>query len=300
MQPDIVPVILAGGEGRRLRPLTSPTRPKPFLKIFNGLSLLQMTLQRADSFLPPIIVCDGRFASEADKEAAEIGFAQSCIIAEPVQRGTAAAIACTAFLLQHQNPFMLVMPSDHVVTNPAIFEKTVRKAAAFAPDDAPVILGVRPEGASQRYGYIHTKPESADAFALESFTEKPPSKAARVMARNPGVFWNTGIFLCRAETLLRLLAIHAPDIFEAAGHAMAAAKAEGNIIAPPMSRYAVIPRLSIDHALMERLDSGLVLPLETGWHDVGCWERLLALKLGSMTRSLDISTRHERRRQDQP
>ena len=91
MQPDIVPVILAGGEGRRLRPLTSPTRPKPFLKIFNGLSLLQMTLQRADAFLPPIIVCDGRFAVEADKEAAEIGFVQSCIIAEtqctPVYEG---------------------------------------------------------------------------------------------------------------------------------------------------------------------------------------------------------------------
>lgn len=294
MRHDIVPVILAGGEGRRLRPLTAPTRPKPFLKIFQGRSLLQMTLLRSSVFLPPVVICDQKFAETADREAEEIGMKEIAIIGEPLQRGTAAAIACAAFLLQNKNPLMLVMPSDHVITNTKVFEKTVLRAAELAPDDAPVIIGRKPEGPNSSYGYIHTRP-GEETFHLQSFTEKPNAKAARVMARTPGVFWNTGIFLCRAEALLKLLALHAPEIFEGAGRAMAGAKGEGNVLVPARG-YAAIPMLSIDYALMERIYSGLVLPLETTWHDVGCWERLLALKLGSLTRSLDIRDERSRRR----
>ena len=296
MRPDpvfsVVPVILAGGEGRRLRPLTGPARPKPFLKILKGRSLLQLALARGSAFNSPLIVCDARFAPAVSLEAQGIGVTNFNILAEPVQRGTAAAIACAAFLLQKNNPLMLVMPSDHVISNQKIFCSTVEKAAALA-DQGPVILGKIPETGSERYGYMRTRPGESGVFVLDSFIEKPPRKVARALAKTPGVFWNTGIFLCRARMMLELMARHAPDVFEAAGHAMATAARQADIVYPAAGRYAAVPSLSIDHALMESLQEATVLPLETGWHDVGCWERLLAVKLGSITRAIDFPLQHD-------
>ena len=155
MPPEnIVPVILAGGEGRRLRPLTAPTRPKPFLKLFSKYSLLQQTLMRCASFAPAVIVCDERFSSQALDEAREINIMPAAIIAEPSGRGTAAAVAGAAFMLLEENPLMLVMPSDHVIADEAIFTDTVHRAAAMNADI--VILGkktIRSSGAVWLYPY---------------------------------------------------------------------------------------------------------------------------------------------------
>jgi mannose-1-phosphate guanylyltransferase/mannose-1-phosphate guanylyltransferase/mannose-6-phosphate isomerase len=278
MRPDIVPVILAGGEGRRLRPLTSPSRPKPFLKLFSGSSLLQTTLRRVKNFLRPVIVCDIQFADDAEEEARQVHTVPGAIIGEPMQRGTAAAIACAAFLLQQENPVMLVMPSDHVIADVAFFEETIARAAEMLPEDAPIILGKRPDSAADRYGYIRTRAENG-AFVLDSFIEKPARRIAKKLIAQDNVFWNTGIFLIRARTFLHLLSLHAPGIFERVGSAMALAETQGVLIIPEPKRYGAVPRESVDHAIMEKLQAGFVLPLETGWHDVGCWERIFALKI---------------------
>lgn len=282
MLPEIVPVILAGGEGRRLRPLTAPTRPKPFLRTFSNYSLLQMALMRASAFAPPVVICDERFAKYTDDEASEIGITEISIIAEPVQRSTAGAIASAAFLLQQKNPLMLVMPSDHLLGSAKIFEETIRRAAALAPENAPVILGKKPASADNRYGYILSNPLN-EAFALDSFIEKPSPPLAKKLSRTDGVFWNTGIFLCYARTLLELIFLHAPDVFESAGNAMAGAAFRENILRPGAGYYAAIPSLSIDHAVMEKLSQAVILPLETDWHDVGCWESLIALKFKNLS-----------------
>lgn len=225
-----------------------------------------------------------------------VGFYDCSIIAEPVQRSTAAAIASAAFALQDKNPVMLVMPSDHVIDDAKIFAEAVSFAAGHLPEGAPVILGIRPDAPRDRYGYIRTRPGENGLSVLESFIEKPPLKIAKRLCATPGVFWNSGIFLCRARTLLELLSVHAPDIFEAAGNAMASAARDGNILRPDSRRYAGIPSLSIDHALMEKIERAAVLPLETGWHDVGCWERILALKLKSFARFPRLSSSYESRR----
>jgi mannose-1-phosphate guanylyltransferase len=246
--------------------------------LFSDYSLLQMTLARAAAFAPPVIVCDVKFADDAAQEAHVIGIAPRAVIAEPAQRGTAAAIASAAFFLQTENPLMLVMPSDHIITDVQFFEETIRRAADIAPDNMPIILGKRPDGAGERYGYIRARNDNG-VLMLENFIEKPPKNIARKLAASENVFWNTGIFLCRARIVLELLSLHAPEIFERTGNAMELAVADAPFIQPDARRYGAVPTQSIDYAIMEKLYAGLVLPLETGWHDVGCWERIFALKI---------------------
>lgn len=288
MRPDIVPVILAGGEGRRLRPLTGASRPKPLLRPFSLHSLLQQTLINASVFAPPVIVCSHSFSKKIMDECSDVQVEPRAIIAEPFQRGTCAAIASAAFFLQKENPLMLVMPSDHMIASADIFQRAVYSGIEHISVDGLMIFGCPPVSAATRYGYIRTR-QDGEIFRLEAFVEKPDPFQARALSKAPGVFWNTGIFLCRARVFLNLLLQHAPDIFNSVYAAFEQGETGEVFFYPDFDLYDAVPSMAVDYAVMEKLTSARVLPLETQWHDVGCWQRLIALKAGSIAKRFAAS-----------
>jgi mannose-1-phosphate guanylyltransferase/mannose-6-phosphate isomerase len=281
MQPEecIVPVLLAGGEGKRLRPLTSLSQPKPFLKPFSHLSLLQQTLQRGEGFANPLIICDHLYAARAEAEAKAINFKNTRIIAEPCGRSTAAAIMCAALLLEKTpDMVMLVMPCDHYIADSKALRRTILNAHEVAQGGNMVLLGVKPRSASTRYGYIQVGAQTADGLPVRQFIEKPDARtAANLLQQN--VYWNTGMFMCRVDVFVQSMAQYAPDIYNACRAAMLAHTQSGSgIFKPCPIAYRRIPARAIDYALMEKLSAAMLQPLHTDWHDIGCWPSLLRVK----------------------
>ncbi|MGB0719946.1 MAG: sugar phosphate nucleotidyltransferase, partial [Bdellovibrionales bacterium] len=177
-QAEITPVILAGGEGRRLRPLTSPDRPKPFLKLFGGRSLLQATALRCAGFGPPVVVCAKRYGGRALQDFDDIHVKPKRIVLEPVARSTAPALALAALGLD-ADAFMLVCPSDHVIGDSDAFIRGERAAGRAAGGDHIAFLAVRPDRAATRYGYIRCKPAKNGVHDVLCFTEKPDVRRAK-------------------------------------------------------------------------------------------------------------------------
>ena len=263
---DITPVILAGGMGRRLRPLTSRRRAKPFLKVFSRNSLLQESLERVGGLGPPVVVGAGAFARRIFEHGYEIGVTPRVIIAEPAQRSTAMAIACAAMVLRDDDAPMLVMPSDHVVEDSGAFLAAV-EAAMAKPHDF-VLIGAKPDRLSPRYGYI----VSDGAGEIKRFVEKPSREQIAGLAREGQVLWNTGVFLCKPMALLKKLQKVRPEIYDAAERAVAGAKMENVFLFPEAEAYIDAPSVSVDYAVMEHMTHGAVVALDTQWSDVGTLE----------------------------
>lgn len=285
MQPEecIVPVLLAGGEGKRLRPLTSPSQPKPFLKPFSHLSLLQETLQRGEGFAAPVIICDHLYAARAQAEAKAINLKNTRIIAEPCGRSTAAAIMCAALLLEKTpDMVMLVMPCDHYIADTKVLRRTILNAHKAAQDGNVVLFGVKPRSASTRYGYIKVGAQTGGGFPVQQFIEKPDAKtAADLLQQN--AYWNTGMFMCRVDVFVQLMVQYAPDIYNACRAAMLAhTQSELGIFKICPIAYRRIPACAIDYALMEKLPAAMLQPLHTDWHDIGCWASLLGVKFAHL------------------
>jgi mannose-1-phosphate guanylyltransferase len=274
----IIPVILSGGAGKRLWPLSRLGRTKQFVSLGGEGSLLRQTAMRvADEsrFGPSVIV-----AAEEDAEAIEgelAGLAEPRLILEPCPRGTAAAVALAA-LDAAEDDLLLVLPSDHAIGDGAAFLDAVEQSAPAAADGWVVTFGIRPDRAETGYGYIcRGAPLGSGLFQAAAFIEKPPLETAEAFLAEGGYDWNAGIFLFRAGTMVEALAAQAPDVLAGVRAALAAADRNAMRLRPDGAAFAGIPARSIDRAVMERAERVAVVPVEMGWSDVGSWDAVHAL-----------------------
>jgi mannose-1-phosphate guanylyltransferase/mannose-6-phosphate isomerase len=273
----ITPVILAGGQGRRLWPLSTPERPKPFLALTGAASLLEETLARLAGpalFAAPVIIGAALHRFLIAEQARP--FAPARIVLEPAPRGTAAAAAVGALIALDADPdaLVLIAPADHAIADAAAFRKAVAKGAAAAMAGRIVLFGVKPDAPAACYGYIQPGEAATPAARVVAhFTEKPsPAEAQRLIAT--GGLWNSGIFLCAARTLIAELEALAPSVLEAARAALAAAVIDPDFLRLDEAAFAAGPDVSLDVAVMEKTRNAAVVAADFAWSDVGAWTAL--------------------------
>jgi mannose-1-phosphate guanylyltransferase/mannose-6-phosphate isomerase len=280
--PAIIPVILSGGSGTRLWPMSTAARPKQFLPLVSDRTMFAETLARTAGqrgFAAPLIVCGPGHVDLAMADLAATGAADAQIIVEPAARNTAPAIALAAHAAGAGDTPILVMPSDHVMTDPAAFLAAIAAALPAVRAGALATFGIEPAGPETGYGYIQRGEASATpgVYTVARFVEKPPLDAAQAMIDAGGHYWNAGIFLMRADAYLAALAASAPAIAAACAAAMAGAATTGACIHPDTAAFLASPSDSIDYAVMERAPNVVVTPVDPGWSDVGSWTALHAL-----------------------
>ncbi len=282
----LVPVILCGGSGTRLWPLSRALYPKQLLALAGSGSLLQDTVARlallAGPVQAPVVVCNEahRFLVAGQLQEAA---ADPALILEPEGRNTAPAAAIAALAARRRagtDVLLLVLPADHVVRDPAAFAAAVALARPAAASGQLVTFGVVPTQPETGYGYIRTDPRAeasgeAGVQPIREFVEKPDYETARRYVNSGAYLWNSGMFLFSADTYLRELEAHAPDIAAAADRALAAAKDEGGFLTLQRDSFHKCRRESIDYAVMEKTSHAAVVPLSAGWSDVGSWASLL-------------------------
>jgi mannose-1-phosphate guanylyltransferase len=280
MAAKIIPVILSGGAGTRLWPMSRAEKPKQLLPVTEASTMLQLTAGRAagDQFEPPIIVASALHADEIERQLGEIGVVPQALILEPSGRNTAVAIALAAIAAGGGDVLLLVMPSDHQIGDLPAFHGAIDRARPLALDRWLLTFGIEPTGPETGYGYIKVgEPLAAGVHKADRFIEKPQLDAATAMIEQGGYSWNGGIFLFRADTYLEELGRLAPDIRKAADGAMAASSRDNRRISPLPERFALAPAISVDNAVMELSDRVAVVPVAMAWSDVGSWDALYDL-----------------------
>lgn len=273
----ITPVLLSGGAGTRLWPVSRNERPKQFIALTGEETMFALTLARLNGLAEaaaPIVVAN---AAHADLVRAQSG-GEMTLILEPCARNTAPAIALAALLLEARDGMMLVMPSDHVIEDVPAFHAVIDRARPLAAADWLVTFGIEPEAPETGFGYIALGEALVPGVnRVERFIEKPDLARATAMLEAGGHVWNAGIFLLRARAFLAALARYQPDMLAAARAAMASAVREGDVIVPDAEAFAACPSESVDYAVMERADKVACAPVSMGWSDVGSWDALHAL-----------------------
>jgi mannose-1-phosphate guanylyltransferase/mannose-1-phosphate guanylyltransferase/mannose-6-phosphate isomerase len=273
----IIPVILSGGSGTRLWPMSTPETPKQLLALTADETMLQLTAQRAagEHFAPPIIVANQRHAEEIEAQLEAVGAPAQALILEPVARNTAPAIALAALTAGGGEAALLIMPSDHVITDIHAFHAAIHAARPMVDLGWLVTFGIDPHAPETGYGWIHVGEAVAPrVHKVVSFVEKPPRDRAEAMLLDGDHVWNGGIFLFRADAFLSALAVHAPDILHAAQQAMLKADHDGARVHPDAEAFAASPSDSIDYAVMEKAERVAVVPVSMGWSDLGSWDAL--------------------------
>lgn len=283
----IIPVILSGGGGTRLWPMSTPETPKQFLQLAGNATMFQMTLARSmDSALfdAPMVVGNGAHAELIAEQAQAAGVDDATIILEPCARNTAPAIALAALAAHDAKAPLLVMPSDHLIADVAAFHAAIRAALSLVDEGWLVTFGIEPTAPETGYGYIRMGADldanqQGSLKSVERFVEKPDLETAKAMLASGGHSWNGGIFLFRADIYLGWLASLAPDMLHAAQQAMVSADRDGVFIRPDAAAFAAAPSDSIDYAVMEKAAKDnegrvAVAPVNMGWSDVGSWDSL--------------------------
>lgn len=275
----MIPVILSGGSGTRLWPLSRQLRPKQFLPMVDPLSLFQNTLQRlqGDSELEPaLIVCNEEHRFMVAEQLRSLHLQHQGILLEPVGRNTAPAIALAALYLAQQgktDALLLVLPADHVIQDQTAFHQAIQAAAQAAREGYLVTFGILPQRAETGYGYIQ-QGESIKGLAAKrvaAFVEKPNVATAAAYLETGEYLWNSGMFLFRADHLLAELAKYQPEIIAQCQLALTQPRQDFDFIRPQAADFAACPSISIDYAVMERTTDAVVIPLDAGWSDVGAW-----------------------------
>jgi mannose-1-phosphate guanylyltransferase/mannose-6-phosphate isomerase len=282
MGEKIHPVILSGGSGTRLWPLSRKTYPKHLLPLASTRSLLQEAVLRIGEsarFEPPVLVSNEEYRFVIGEQLQELGVAPRAILLEPVGRNTAPAVTVAALFLAEQAPdgLMLVLPSDHVIADRDSFLAAVGQAAVAARAGSIVTFGITPHRPETGYGYIRAAEPLVSApgcFKVARFVEKPDRKSAEGFLLEGGYSWNSGMFLFRIDVYLAEVARHAPAILAACRQALAASRRDLDFLRLDRESFAKAPATSIDYAIMERTTAAAVLPCDIGWSDVGSWAAL--------------------------
>ena len=291
----IIPVILSGGSGTRLWPLSTPGKPKQFLPLLSERTLFQETLTRLAG-IPgveePIVACNETHGAIVAEQLHAIGVTARSIILEPAGRNTAPAIGVVANLFRSNDAILLVLPADHLISDAAAFRTAVGSAVAAAAAGRLVTFGVVPTHAETGYGYIEQGGDHGGWRDVVRFIEKPDQPAAEEYFSSGRYLWNSGMFVFHASTLNAELASCAPAISAACEKAAATARSVDGFTRLG-SEFLDCPSDSIDYAVMERTDRAAVVPLDAGWSDVGSWAALydaLAEGAGSNVLRGDVET----------
>jgi mannose-1-phosphate guanylyltransferase len=269
-------VIMAGGSGTRLWPLSRAAHPKQFLALHGDDTMLQATFKRLDGLdiQSSVTICNEEhrfFVAEQLREIDRLG----SIILEPVGRNTAPAIALAALSSpEGEDPLLLVLAADHVIQNEAAFTKTVMNAIPLAESGKLVTFGIVAHEPNTGYGYIKKGESQGPGFAVDAFVEKPSIEVAKEYLESGDYFWNSGMFLFKASRYLEELKKHRPDIYEACQLSMEGTSQDNDFLRVNELAFDACPSDSIDYAVMEKTDDAVVVPMDAGWSDIGSWSSL--------------------------
>jgi mannose-1-phosphate guanylyltransferase/mannose-6-phosphate isomerase len=277
----IVPVILSGGSGSRLWPLSRELYPKQFLPLVDAHTLFQDTVQRTQaiaSITAPLVICNHEHRFLVAEQVRALNITPAAVILEPVGRNTAPAVAVAALhsLAAGSDPILLVLPADHIITDVEGFQRAVERVAPKAEAGQLITFGIVPTVPETGYGYIKagSKLPDIDLYKVERFVEKPDAATARAYLETGNYYWNSGMFMFRASCFLEELEGLAPEIVSHCRQAYTSGQADLDFVRLEREAFEACPSDSIDYAVMEKTSNALVMPLHVGWSDVGAWSAL--------------------------
>lgn len=283
---NVRPVVLCGGSGTRLWPLSRSGFPKQFLSLTGDKTLFQQTADRLGALVrdqiemrPLLVICNEDHRFLAQEQLREIGVESSLLMLEPTGRNTAPAVTLAALEAAqiNEDPVLVIIPSDQIISDTSSFVISVRKAINAATQGSIVLLGVVPERPETGYGYIKVAPTSSDVLplAIERFVEKPDAKSAQEYLNEGGYFWNAGMFVVKASVWLDTLKQFRPDILESTQNAWSNRTHDSNFVRPDKELFTKVPSESVDYAVLERCPGQRpisMVPLSAGWSDLGAWD----------------------------